>query len=717
MTQRIRRSAASKAKRTKKRSTARRAKRRVPDVEKRLKQTKRELLLALNAQRRLTRDLARLKEEAEAANRAKSAFLANMSHEIRTPLNAILGMAELLEASELSASQRRHVAVLRSAGDALIRLIGDVLDLAKVEAARLELASAPFDLHALFETTAEVVALGAHQKGLHLTLDVDPDVPRWLVGDEHRLRQVLLNLLGNAIKFTERGDVAIEVRFEAMIDGVARFRTSITDTGIGIPHDGSSSLFQPFSQIDSTAARVHGGSGLGLSLCARLLQLMGGRIWFESEPGRGSTFHFSVALPVDPRASGETQEWAAQLGQNRRALIVDDSDAERAVLRRQVERFGFTVSEAGGGGAGIAEIVQALRNQTPFDVLLIDARMPTIDGLGVVEAIRELPGMAARTILLLAADHREDDVARAVALKVAHTIVKPSGVSKLLAALEGIVHGERTASEPAREEPAPAPSNLSGSILLADDSADNRYVVMEFLKGTRLAIESAENGEVAVAKASKGSFDLILLDMQMPIMDGFAAARAIRSLEAVRGGKRVPILAFSADALPQDRERCLAAGCDGHLSKPVSRRALLEALEHHLAVQPAAPTEPPPPQRAPDAETVPLAPVLAEEPHEEEGIEALAEGYLARRTADVTSLRALLDKGDLSTIERRGHNMKGSGATYGFPEISRIGERIEAAAKGGNRDEAAGAIGELEACVQSLHDARASLPILPKRAD
>jgi signal transduction histidine kinase/DNA-binding response OmpR family regulator/HPt (histidine-containing phosphotransfer) domain-containing protein len=760
MTQRKRRPAVSTSQRAKARVRARvrtTNARRDPDVETRLRRAKKELLAALHAQRGMTRDLARLKEEADAANRAKSAFLANMSHEIRTPLNAILGMAELLEASELSRSQRQHVAVLRTAGDALIRLIGDVLDLAKVEAARLELESAPFDVHALFESTAEVVALGAHRKGLYLTLDVDPDVPRWLVGDEHRLRQVLLNLLGNAIKFTERGGIAIAVAFETMVDGKARFRASIRDTGIGIPHEQAGNLFQPFTQVDATASRVHGGSGLGLSLCDRLLHLMGGRIWFESEPGRGSTFHFAVALPVDARAASGSLEWAAHLGSGRRALVVDDHDEERAALRRQLERFGFTVSEAGGGGAGIAEIVQALRDRVAFDVLLIDARMPTIDGLGVVEAIRELQGTAARTILLLQADHREDDIARATGLGVVQWVVKPPAASKLLLALESIVQGVHAPIDAAKPEPAPVPARLTGSILLADDSEDNRYVVLEFLKETQLKVECAENGEVAVAKASSGNFDLILMDMQMPVMDGFAAARAMRSLEAVRGGRRIPILAFSADVLPSDRDRSLAAGCDGHLSKPVSRRSLLEALERHLAVQPEAsppavpqaaaaapaaaapapaapaapvaaapvpaapaPQNPPPPAatttllRTAEADSTSIAAALSDE-GPEVGIEALAEGYLARRTEDVTSLRALLERGDFSTIERRGHNVKGSGVTYGFPELSRIGERIEAAAKAESRAGVELAIGELEAGVHALHEARASLPILPTR--
>jgi len=655
-----------------------------------------ELLLALEAQSRMTADLARLKEEAEAASRAKSAFLANMSHEIRTPLNAILGMAELLDASQLNSSQRRHVAVLRNAGDALIRLIGDILDLAKVEAAKLELERAPFDVRTLFEGAADVVAVGASRKGLYVTLDVEPSVPRALVGDAHRLRQVLLNLLGNAVKFTERGGISMEVAFEAMVDGLARLHVSVQDTGIGIAHEKAGNLFEPFSQVDASAARVHGGTGLGLSLCDRLVRLMGGRIWFESEPGLGSTFHFTVALPVDAAAE-PAGEGGHPLGEGRRVLIVEDVVRERTVLRRRLERMGFSVREAEGGGVGIAAIVEAAREQRPFDALLIDGRMPTIDGLGVIEAIQEVPGMAARTILLLSPDHQDHDLARAERLQIAHQLTKPIGEAKLVRALEETLLGRRARSETgaATIDPARAAS-LSGTLLLADDSEDNRFVVQEFLKGTRLHVDCAENGEVAVAKSATGRYDLILMDMHMPVMDGYAAARAIRSLEAVRGRPRVPILAFSADALQEDRDRSFAAGCDGHLSKPVSRNALFEALEHHLAIAPSS-------ARTHDSivdavDTVVVDPALNE----------LAAGYLDRRAADLPRLREMAVLRDHEGLAVAGHKLKGSGATYGFALLSRIGARLEEAARAGNEADEDAVLRELETRVGDLRGERLS---------
>jgi signal transduction histidine kinase/CheY-like chemotaxis protein len=575
-----------------------------------------------------TRKLAEtaLREARDAAldaSRAKSAFLANMSHEIRTPMNAILGMAELLAETPLTVDQREYVGMFQRAGDALLEMLNDILDLSKVEAGQLDLELQAFDPTELLEDVAEVLAVPAHAKQLELICEVAPGLPAGVVGDAKRLRQVLLNLLGNAVKFTERGEVALHVQVVAgpeapQAAGAPRVVLGfvIRDTGIGIPPDKLAAIFDPFTQADASTTRRYGGTGLGLAIVKRLVGLMGGTIRIDSVPGEGSTFTvlvpFSVAVGTGIAGAaapgGATEEidlsWA-------RVLVVDDHAPNRLVLNRHLTALGASVEEAGGGAAALTALRAALAGGAPYDLVLLDRRMPDLDGFDVIAQVRQDAGsdaaVIARTVLLLTSDERAGDAVRAQALGLAGTLVKPVRRAALLAAVT--VHCRR----PNRERPAsgvdpillpgpppatslvlpPAlsPATPAGPgtppaphrrrLLLADDSTDNRRLVQLYLRQQPYDLTQAEDGADAVEAFRAGVFDLVLMDVHMPVLDGLAATRALRAWEREQGRTPTPVVALTASAMPEDVRRALDAGCDAHLAKPVKKQILLAAIERY----------------------------------------------------------------------------------------------------------------------------------------
>lgn len=537
------------------------------------------LITDITDQKQAQEDLVASKEKAEEASRAKSEFLSIMSHEIRTPLNAIIGMSDLLAETSLDDDQQNYVRTFRNAGESLLSIINNILDYSKIEAGKVEMEYAGFDLVDVMEKISAILALQAYKKRIELMVDIPHHVPTALVGDPQRLRQVLMNLIGNAVKFTEKGEVTVSLETveEESLPGEAAIRFSIRDTGVGIPADKLPIIFERFSQADSSVTRRFGGTGLGLAISRKLVNLMGGNISVESEEGRGSCFFFTLKFRRQKETGLKSQEVAIDM-KGLRVLVVDDNATNRLIVHRMLLPWGAVVTDAFDAKDAMKELSRQIRSQSaPYDLIILDRHMPGMDGFELAEFIRKAPRLNDSKMIMMTSDSFNIDTARVHRAGISGYLVKPvkkSDLKEMIKKTLGLQGGVVKTGIP-----APSPAKLAAlKILLVEDAENNRMLVRSYLEKTPFIVEEAENGQIALEKFRKGVYDIILMDMQMPVMDGYTATREIRKWEKETGAEPTPVLALTAHVFQEDIEKSLDAGCNAHLTKPIRKEALLSAI-------------------------------------------------------------------------------------------------------------------------------------------
>jgi two-component system, sensor histidine kinase and response regulator len=648
---------------------------------------------AEDALRVYARDLETARKRAEEATRAKSEFLANISHEIRTPMNAMIGMTELALATRITREQREYLNAIQSSADDLLSLVNDLLDFSKIEARKLQLEKVGFNLRDALEDTMRVLAPRADQKGLELACHIHRDVPDGLVGDPLRLRQVVINLVGNAIKFTEHGEVVLRVEAESRGDGNALLRFSVADTGIGIPTEKQAVIFDAFSQADSSTTRRYGGTGLGLAISAQLVELMGGRISVESEPGRGSTFHFAARFELQQRGMEKSPaRWRSLT--DLPVLIVDDNATNRRILEEVFTSWRMCPVAVEGGASALATLEKSLHADQSFAVVLLDGHMPDMDGFAVAERITQDRRYAGIKLVILTSAGQPEDVARCRRLGISAYLTKPVKQSELFDVIITSI-GQPAGERPRAPRPARRARRPQGKlhVLLAEDNPVNQLLATRIFKKLGHHVTVVSNGREALSAVQAGQFDLVAMDVQMPEMDGLDATAAIRAWEKATG-THTPIMAMTAHAMKGDRERCLAAGMDGYTSKPIR----IGELEHTITqlVSSSKSAEAPVPEETRGDGVIDGAALLAGVDGNRRLLRNLVRLFLADYPQQLAEIEKAVRRGDAEALRIAAHTLKGSVGNFAAKKAFAAAQRLEIMGRDGEFDKAGEACKALE---------------------